>query len=259
MVGVEPKSLSWYLDPLVAEQKRQVHQQWIRGSLGDRRRDVVLKTDLFEEAYGLDRILNDLFPVTRLYVGIDLNLDTVRAAASQNGYAGFSSAVCDVQHLPFAPASVDVVVSTSTLDHFDSREPLGASIDELERVLRPEGVLLITVDNPRNPLYHALRWASRRGWTPYRLGHTISRTALVRMLEARGFRIENTQYLIHNPRLLSTGLFLGLRKALGRRAAGPIRTLLNLFARFDRLPVRVFTGCFVAVCASKPAAPGRLE
>ncbi len=159
-------SPSWYLDPLVAEQKRQVHQRWIRGLLGSRPREVVLKTDLFEEAYGLDRILYDLFPEARLAVGVDLDVKTVRAAASRNGSAGFGSAACDVRHLPFPLASVDVIVSTSTLDHFEAREPLAASIDELERVLRPGGTLFVTLDNPRNPLYHVLRWASRRGWTP---------------------------------------------------------------------------------------------
>ena len=252
---------SWYLDPLVAEQKRQVHQRWIRDSVGSRGSGVVLKTDLFEEAYGRDRIFYDLFPAARLAVGIDLNPDTVRAAASHDGYARFGPMVSDVRQLPFPPGCVDVIVSTSTLDHFDSPDALSASIDELARVLRPEGILLISLDNPRNPLYHALRWASRRGWTPFRLGQTASRTALIRLLEARGLRVESTCYLIHNPRLLSTALFLSLRKTLGRHAEMPIRALLRLFALSGRLPIRGFTGCFVAICATKPApAPApRLE
>jgi len=248
-------SPSWYLDPLVAEQKRQVHQRWIRGLLGSRPREVVLKTDLFEEAYGLDRILYDLFPEARLAVGVDLDVETVRAAASRNGSAGFGSAACDVRHLPFPPASVDVIVSTSTLDHFEAREPLAASIDELERVLRPGGTLFVTLDNPRNPLYHVLRWASRRGWTPFRLGQTASLSTLAGMLQERGFRIENTEYLIHNPRLISTLLFLGLRRIFGRHAGPPVRALLQLFGVCGHLPTRAFTACFVAVCAVKPGSP----
>lgn len=247
---------SWYLDPLVAEQKRQVHQQWIRSRLGARPRNIVLKTDLFEEAYGLDRILYDLFPETSLAIGVDMSRDTVRQAASRNGSTGIRCVVCDVRQLPFRTASIDVVVSTSTLDHFDSHAPLEASLDELERVLLPGGVLFVTLDNPRNPMYHVLRWASRRDWTPFRLGHTASRSKLVRMMEARGLRIESAGYLIHNPRLISTLLFLGLRKTLGRRARLPIQTLLRFFAVCGRLPIRGFTACFVAVCASKPSASG---
>jgi SAM-dependent methyltransferase len=251
LVSKLPASPSWYLDPLVAEQKRRVHQDWIRGSIGGHSPGIVLKTDLFEEAYGPDRILHDLFPQARLALGVDLDLDTARAATRDS--APFAAAVCDVRALPLPPECIDVIVSTSTLDHFEVNQALDASVDELARVLRPQGVLLITVDNPRNPLYHALRWASRRGWTPFRLGQTVSRSRLVRMLEARGFRIQSTQYLIHNPRLISTLLFLGLRRTLGRYAALPIRALLSLFALLGRLPIRTLTGCFVAICAIKPA------
>jgi hypothetical protein len=99
------------VDPLVAEQKRQVHQRWIHDSVGS---GVVPKTDLFEEAYGLDRIFYDLFPSARRAIGIDLNSDTVRAAASHDGYARFGPIVC-VRQLPFPARCGDVVVSTSTL------------------------------------------------------------------------------------------------------------------------------------------------
>ncbi len=247
-------SPSWYLDPLVAEQKRQVHQHWIRTSLGNRKRGVVLKTDLFEEAYGRDRIFFDLFPDVRLALGVDMNGETVRAA-SAHACNGFGAVVCDVRKLPLAAECADVVVSTSTLDHFDSMEALAEAMDELARVLRPGAVLLVSVDNPRNPLYYPLRWASRRGWTPFALGQTVSRRRLERMLEARGFRIESAEYLIHNPRLISTLLFLALRKVLGSHASLPIRGLLHVFARLGRSPLRSLTGCFVAICASKQAAP----
>jgi hypothetical protein len=61
--------------------------------------------------------------------------------------------------------------------------------------------------------------------------------------------------LIHNPRLVSTALFMALRRTLGRRADGPIRFLLGSFERLGRLPTREYTACFVAVCGRKPAGP----
>jgi hypothetical protein len=139
----------------------------------------------------------------------------------------------------------------STLDHFESKEDIGRSLDEMTRVLRPGGVLLITLDNPRNLSYHLLRWMSRRGWTPYELGETVSLDALKRMLIGRGLLIQTTGYLIHNPRGISTVLFLGLRKVLGRFASAPIRVLLGGWAILGTLPVRSFTGCFLAVGAVK--------
>jgi len=244
---------SWYLDPLVAEQKRRVHQEWIRASTGHRSREVVLKTDLFEEAHGVDRIFDDLFQDMRLAVGMDLSHRTVQEAARRY-FPAFRSVVCDARCLAFPSASIDVVVSPSTLDHFESSEDIAVSLDELARVLRPGGVLLISFDNPRNPSYHLLRWLSRRGWTPFALGQTVSLSTLKRMLIERGFRIEGTRYLIHNPRGISTVLFLALRKAFGKFASLPIRGLLGVFAVLGKLPSRSLTGCFLAVNAIREGA-----
>lgn len=237
---------SWYLDPLVARQKRRIHQQWIRDAARARPVGAVLKTDLFEEAYGEDRIFDDLFPGARLAIGIDKNEATVRRAALSS-----KRAVSDVRELPFPDSTFDAIVSTSTLDHFASIREIERSLDELTRVLRPGGLLLITLDNPRNPLYYPLRWMSRRGWAPFELGETLPVDTLEKMLTERGFAIENSTYLIHNPRGISTLLFLGLRKSLGRYADGPIRALLAMFATAGHLPSRSITGCFLAVAAVK--------
>ena len=244
-------SPSWYLDPLVAEQKRRVHQHWLRSAAGDRPQDIVLKTDLFEEAYGADRIFDDLFPSACLAAGMDLNCQTVLAADCRYACA-FQAMACDVRRLALRSESVDIVVSTSTLDHFQARADIGLSLDEITRVLRPGGVLLLTLDNPWNPLYHVLRWMSHRGWMPFELGETASLESLERMLKDRGLRIQNTAYLIHNPRGISTVLFLSLRKLLGKVGDFPIRTLLSGFALLGKLPSGAITGCFLAVSAVKP-------
>ncbi len=246
------ESPSWYLDPLVAEQKREIHQRWVRGAIADHSRGVVLKTDLFEEANGRDRIFNDLFPETRLAIGMDRNDHTVLVADRRNSGA-FQSMVCDVRRLALRSGALDVVVSMSTLDHFGAVQDIAVSLDEITRVLRQGGVLLITLDNPWNPSYHFLRWMSRRGWTPYELGETLSLPVLKRMLVDRGLRVQTTAYLIHNPRGLSTLIFLTLRKVLGRFATVPIRVLLGLFAFLGKLPLRSVTGCFLAVGAVKEA------
>src|ERR1039457_2241235 len=101
-------SPSWYLDPLVAEQKRAVHQQWLREAVGSQPTGIVLKTDLFEEAHGRDRIFNDLFPDHKLAVGMDRNSQTVVAADRRNA-PGFQSMVCDVRRLALGSESFDVV------------------------------------------------------------------------------------------------------------------------------------------------------
>jgi SAM-dependent methyltransferase len=241
---------SWYLDPLVAAQKKQLHlaliRDWTRGfSPG-----TVLKTDLFEEAYGEDQILFELLSDGGPAVGIDVSFATVRKARIRcPGPARFL--VTDVRALALGADTVDLIVSNSTLDHFGSKEEFHRALHELARALRPGGLLVVTMDNPLNPLYRLLRWATRSGWGPYPLGYTTSRAGLVRALEAAGLDVLATDRLIHNPRLASTLLFLGLRRLLGARADAAIRGLLHLFAGLERLPSREFTACFVAACGRK--------
>ncbi len=245
------ESPSWYLDPLVAEQRRRIHQelvwQWTRGLAIQR----VLKTDSFEEAHGDDCILFDLFP-RACSLGMDLSLSTARRAQLRSPNERVRFLVSDVVNLAIRPGSIDAIVSTSTLDHLDSRGELERAIGQLADVLRPGGVLVITLDNPWNPAYAVLRLASHRGWLPFRLGYTASLSRLTRCLQDAGLEVTATGALIHNPRIVSTAFFRALRLLLGRRADVPIRALLAAFAALGRLPTRHFTACFMAACARKP-------
>jgi hypothetical protein len=69
-----------------------------------------------------------------------------------------------------------------------------------------------------------------------------------------GLRVEAEDWLVHNPRLLSTALFLVLRRLLGPRADAPIAALLRAFDRLGELPTRRWTACFQAVAARKSEA-----
>ena len=253
--GSNARTRSWYLDPVAAQQKRQVHQAWVRAALPEAVTGIALKTDLFEEAYGADRIFDDLFPHSRLSLGLDRDEGTVGRASGHwptpRSRDRLQAMVCDVRRLALRDSCVDAIVSTSTLDHFQSRREIENSLDELCRVLRPGGTLLITLDNPRNLLYSLLRWWSSTRWAPVQLGATASLEELEEMLASRGFADLRGEYLIHNPRGISTLLFLGLRKLLGRFADLPIRTLLMIFAVAGRLPLKSLTGCFVGVAAVK--------
>ncbi len=243
---------SWYLDPVVAAQKRRVHQdlvwRWTRGLDIGR----VLKTDVFEEAHGTDQILFDLFPEDVQVVGLDLAWQTAHRAKDRNTHRHAGFAVSDVRSMAVATGSVDAIVSTSTLDHLGGAADFTSAVREFARVLRPGGVAVITLDNPTNPLYPLLAWASRRGWAPFALGYTAALPRLVRHLEQAGLEVTATGTLIHNPRMISTLLFLGLRRLLGRRADAPIRLLLAAFAALGRLPSHRLTACFNAVRARKP-------
>jgi len=246
-------SPNWYLDHLVARQKRAEHQRLIRRWTAGTTPQTLLKTDVFEEAHGGDQILFDLLQDIPVTVGMDVALPTVAKAQERCPSRGISFYVGDARGLPLRDGCIDLVLSTSTLDHFDTREEFRQSLEEIARILKPGGELIITLDNAYNPWYYPLRWVSRRRSAPFKLGYTASIRELKVRLQALGLEIVDAETLIHNPRLVSSAIFTGLRKLLGRFADGPIRGLLWFFALGDRLPTRWISGCFVGVRARKPS------
>ncbi len=249
---------NWYLDPLVAAQKRDVHLEWIARNLPPGSHiQTVLKTDLFEEAYGQDELLWSLPFEAGLTAGLDIQGGTVARAARRGSGSGRGFLQADVRRLPLRDCSVEVVLSNSTLDHFNTEREIEYSLRELVRVLKPGGRLLVTLDNPRNPLFWAFRGAA--GWTglSFSFGKTWPLGKLRLMLEREGLEIESNDWLIHNPRFVSTLLFCGLRRTLGAYADSPIGWMLNMFSQLSRLPTRRYTAAFVAACARKPGVSVR--
>jgi SAM-dependent methyltransferase len=239
---------SWYLDPLVAEQKRTVHVELCR-RWSPARVARALKTDLFEEAFGEDALLPELSGAAETWFAMDVSGSTVRRSRFRLRGRSVQFVAADVRALSLRPATLDLVISTSTLDHFVSRQEFVAAIREIARVLRPGGVLIITLDNSLNPLYWPLRWLSQTRWVPFPIGYTPSPARLDRLLEDAGFEVTAHATLIHNPRLASTVWFLALRRLLRSRADRPIRGVLAAFEVLERLPTRRLTACFLGARA----------
>ena len=209
-------SRSWYLDPLVASQKREEFQRLITAwSQGSNLRSV-LKTDLFEEANGEDQLLFDSFRQVPVVVGIDIDEGVVRSARRRSGGSGLLALASDVRDLPFQDGCLDYIISTSTLDHFEDSRDIERSLRELACILREGGRILVAMDNPWNPFYQFLRFVSKTPLFPFRLGKTLSRTQLEACLSRCDLVVLGGETVIHNPRLVSTLLFLLLRRLLGR-------------------------------------------
>ncbi len=243
---------SWYLDPLVGQQKRAANIAIIgRWSAGREIRSV-MKTDLFEEAFGDDQLLPGLFPAARLVCGIDHSEATTRAAALRFPAIAPGLAVMDVAFCGLRSEAFDLVISTSTLDHFPTRAGFLTALAEVARLLRPGGLLIITLDNPLNPLYHPLKWFSRIKNAPFPLGYTPTPGTLKADLVALGLVVEGEDWILHNPRGLSTALFLAIRRMMGGRADRWIARLLSAFAVLGDLPTRRFTACFYGAAARRP-------
>jgi SAM-dependent methyltransferase len=243
---------SWYLDPITAKQKRETHLKLIWKWSESTQVNRVLKTDLFEEAFGDDSLLDSMSRQCKACCGLDASLATAKKSYRRHSQQ-IQAFVADVRYLAVRDCSVDLVISTSTLDHFDGRPDFLRALSELARVLKPGGLLIITLDNPWNLLYHPLRWFSSGRMSPFPLGYTESAPQLEKDLAAAGLHAERRGWLIHNPRGISTLLFLVFRKLLSSRVADQMILLcLRLFELLNKLPTRAITACFVAVSARKP-------
>lgn len=231
-----------------------IHAQWLDRVAGDLPPGRLLKTDLFDEAFG-DGLTPWFTARGHDVVACDLAFTTVRGAAGRPGRV--ASAVADVRSLPFPAMAFDAVFSDSTLDHFEAEADIGLSLRGLYRVLRPGGTLLLTMDNPANPLVwlRNLRpgfW-KRIGIVPYMVGATCGRRRLVRLLAEAGFDVPAAETIMHAPRVLLVPMCRWLAKRGTREPESWLRAWLRRFEGLERWPTREMTGHFVAVVAKRPA------
>jgi SAM-dependent methyltransferase len=213
----------------------------------------VLKTDLFDEVSGAG-LCSLLRSRAKTVVGVDLSSEvTVRAAAGDDRLLAASA---DVRRLPFAGASFDLILSNSTLDHFESRSEIRRGLLEFNRVLRPEGRLLITLDNLTNPLI-AIRNAmpflllNRLKVVPYFVGASYGWRDLSPALEEVGFQVLEQRAIMHVPRLLAVPIANLTGRAFSEEKQ---EAIVRLFARFERLqrwPGARYSGHFIAALAAK--------
>ena len=214
----------------------------------------LLKTDLFDEAMG-DGLYPLLAERARSIIGVDIAGSVL--AAAQARHPALNIVEADVRALPFAANSFDVVVSNSTLDHFAERADIAVALRALERVLRPGGRLLLTLDNLANPavaVRNALPFAllQRLRLVDYPIGATLGPRRLRRLLGEVGFAVVESTTLLHCPRAFAVARARRLQARATDEAHGRFLRGLARWERLSRWPTDVVTGHYLAFCARKP-------
>jgi SAM-dependent methyltransferase len=230
-----------------------VVRAWLTRWLAAKRATSVLKTDLFEEAIG-----DGVIPMTgregTVIVGIDVSASVVWSASRHRTIGAVQA---DIRQSPFADGSFDCVVTTSTLDHFDTSDELHRSVVELVRILRPSGELLITLDNLSNPvvrLRNALPGGPLRrlGLVPYRVGASCNRQGLCYLLENAGTTVTDITAILHCPRVLMVPIArLTDRLSPHGRLSDRLLRFLDRWETMERWPSRFVTGYYLAARAVK--------
>ena len=117
----------------------------------------------------------------RRVVGVDYRPEGLRAAQQeQRGDAVFVQA--SATHLPFVDGAYDVVTALDVLEHVDDR----TALDEIRRVLRPGGSILITV--PAMPWLWSVRDDEAGHLRRYR------RSGLIELLSSGGLELQRVTY-----------------------------------------------------------------
>ena len=210
---------------------------------------AVLKTDLFEEGFGQDAVLDALADRYPLTVGMDISRVVVAAASAR--LSRTRHVVGDAFALPFRSGAFDLIVSISTLDHLPP-DLLPGAMAELCRVLAAGGSVVLTLDSRHNPL-HVFSNVVRR-----RLGriHAERCYTLGEVRAALGglpVRVTDVTAVYHVPFPVN---FLAKRveALVGAGARRPIGAAVRAFEALGRLPTRFLTGRYIALRIAKADA-----
>ncbi|MDH6159389.1 MULTISPECIES: glycosyltransferase [unclassified Janthinobacterium] len=111
-------------------------------------RDMVVGKRVLDVASGEGYGASMLADVALAVTGVDISRDAVQHAAATYVKSNLSYLEGSATALSFADASFDVVVSFETIEHLAGQSEM---VSELRRVLRPEGILIIS--SPNRPVY----------------------------------------------------------------------------------------------------------
>jgi SAM-dependent methyltransferase len=129
--------------------------------------------------------------------GVDVSAEAI--ARAREWVPRAELAVAPLHDIPFEDGAFDVAAVNDVLQHVDE-EAVPASLNELRRVLRPDGVLLVRTNGARRAR------KVRRDWRLYDAGE------LRRQLEQAGFRVQRMTY---------ANMLLSLVASLRGRAPAP--------------------------------------
>lgn len=174
---------------------------------------------LLDAGCGNGRLLEAIWRKVN-YVGLDSSRTLIRLAREKYGQKeGVRFVVGDVLSLPFPDESFDKVFAIALLHHLPSKELRFQAVREMKRVLKPNGLAVITVWNLWQPKYFPyLVWSFLKDFLlgfrvdfkdtfiPWKRGrikifryvHAFTLKELIKTVEGAGFRIKKAGYTRRN-------------------------------------------------------------
>jgi ubiquinone/menaquinone biosynthesis C-methylase UbiE len=116
---------------------------------------------------------SDVLEADTKVLGLELSRPMLIRGMLRNGGKRFLPVQGDMRNLPFADASFDKAVSVTAIEFIEEAK---AAVEEMFRVVKPGGIIVVATLNSLSP------WAHRRGEAGKK-GHPIFRHAIFRSPE----------------------------------------------------------------------------
>ena len=247
-----------YRNQIFAEHKRRTYLKLLEGWVNPTNSQIILKTDLFDEAFYEEQYLFDTSWADST-IGMDISREVVESAKSMAKLKHINNDTylcCDVMALPFKNSSVDYIISDSTIDHFTSESQIITALEEMSRILKVGGVMVLVLDNKNNityPPYFIIQMWMKLGLAPYFIGRTLSLKQLQNIFNRLYLNIEDRTAIFHypHPDILIRGLESVIHRICGDRLNNFMRSLLILLESLEKRRISYITGRYIAVKAIK--------
>jgi len=246
-----------HIDKLLGRYKSEEFTNLIKSWIDNFDSKKILKTDLREEAFGDDEILFSLSNKNSAFFALDIEDDTSKKAYIRQRAYGFSHKylTADVRELPFKNDVFDTIVSSSTLDHFNSEDDLIKSLLELKRVTKIGGNLIIALNNKHNVIFRLMLELERTfGLISYPV-QFYSLNNLRKIIDSIGLTIRNESYIVH---IISpcNGILLLLRRWINKDIVNRLAGMSIYLFRWlgNRKRSKSLSGWFIALNCAKEAS-----
>ena len=237
-----------YRNKYVADYHKYENEELFNEWCSQVRHKRILITDVFNEAFDREELSGIFRAPDADIIGMDISSFIVNKF--HTAYPLKKKLVCDIRSLPFKDDKFDIIISPSTLDHFPQSD-LEMSLGEIRRVLKKEGILILSVHNKFNVFLHfyIIKMTQK-----YPFPMTVySKNQLIKILNKNKFHISECTATMH---ILFPALFPFILFYIDKFGTHKFRNLLfkkifNYFTKLRRKRTKYLTGKFITVKAMK--------
>jgi len=186
----------------IAIYKRKEYINLIKSWIKNKNKKKVLKTDLFEEAFGDDYFFDYLNKNFSEAIGIDISqviVNKTKKRLKRKTQKVFKFVNDDIKSTKFKNNYFDTIISSSTLDHLRKRDMI-KSLKEIHRILKKNGQLILSIDNKDNLLYYlGFRINKFFNLSGYPLVSCYSLKELLEIVNNCGFKVKQYTSIVNIP------------------------------------------------------------